>query len=324
MRKYSVVIPVYNRPEEIDELLESLCGQTFTNFEVLLVEDGSTDKCEHLLSKYKDKLDLQYFYKENTGQGFSRNFGFERAKGDYFVVFDSDCLIPSHYFATVEQYLDQHYLDAFGGPDRAHKNFTPLQKAMSYAMTSFFTTGGIRGKKKAVGNFQPRSFNMAVSREVFQKIGGFRLRDMGEDIEWSMRINEAGFKVGLIPGAYVYHKRRTNLKAFFKQIFSFGQTRIRRKEYMPGGIKAVHVLPALFVLAVLLYLVMPFFSIPLFKLGTILLMLYCLALWIDASIQSKSLMVGWLSIATSFIQLMAYGFGFLYELFFGLKNNDQN
>ncbi|MTI32539.1 glycosyltransferase [Xanthovirga aplysinae] len=321
MRKYSVIIPVYNRPDEIDELLESLCHQTYTHFEVLVVEDGSSEKCDHLIPKYEKQLDLQYFYKENTGQGFSRNFGFERAKGDYFVVFDSDCLIPKHYFDTVDKFLDQYPFDAFGGPDRAHKNFTSLQKAMSYAMTSFFTTGGIRGKKKGVGNFQPRSFNMAVSRKVFQKTGGFRLRDMGEDIEWSMRINQAGFKVGLISGAYVYHKRRTNLKAFFKQIFSFGQTRIRRKKYMPGGIKVVHLLPAFFVLALLFYFLMPLLSIPLFKLGTLLLIFYCLAILLDATFQWKSLKIGVLSLVTSFVQLTAYGLGFLYEMFFGLKED---
>jgi glycosyltransferase involved in cell wall biosynthesis len=146
---YSVIVPVYNRPEEIDELLLSLTRQSFHDFEVLIIEDGSENRCEHIVQKYSEKLAVRYYFKENSGQGFSRNFGFERASGDYFVVFDSDCIIPENYFETVHRFLSVTPVDCWGGPDRAHPTFTPIQKAINYSMTSFFTTGGIRGKKKS-------------------------------------------------------------------------------------------------------------------------------------------------------------------------------
>ncbi|RYG08047.1 MAG: glycosyltransferase, partial [Chitinophagaceae bacterium] len=207
---FSIIIPLYNRPQEIDELLATLTQQTYTQFEVLVIEDGSVKDAKEIVASYTDQLDVHYYFKPNEGQGFSRNFGFERAKGDYFVIFDSDCLIPSDYLEIVSNYLFEHQLDAYGGPDAAHESFTPVQKAISYAMTSPFTTGGIRGNKKHIGQFHPRSFNMGVSREVYEKVGGFILTRLGEDIEYSIRIHENGFKIGLIPAAKVYHKRRTS------------------------------------------------------------------------------------------------------------------
>ena len=218
MVKYSVIIPVYNRPDEVDELLESLINQTFTDFEVLIIEDGSVRPCEDVVKKYETRLAVSYYFKPNSGQGFSRNFGFERAKGSYFIVFDSDCLIPTHYFQAVETALVQHGFDAFGGPDRAHESFTDLQKAISYSMTSFFTTGGIRGSKKAIGGFHPRSFNMGISRAVYEKTKGYIITGMGEDIEFSIRVQANGFSTGLIEEAYVFHKRRTSFSQFWKQL----------------------------------------------------------------------------------------------------------
>ena len=216
MRKYSIIIPVYNRPDEIKELLQSLTTQTYQHFEVLVIEDGSSRTCQHIVEQYSGKLDIRYFVKPNSGQGFSRNYGFERATGDYFVIFDSDCLIPDHYFTTVEAHLNKYYLDAYGGPDRAHPGFSPIQKAINYSMTSLFTTGGIRGNKKRVGGaFHPRSFNMGLSRQVYEKVGGFTITRMGEDIIYTISIIEQGFKTGLIAEAYVYHKRRTNFRQFF-------------------------------------------------------------------------------------------------------------
>ena len=219
MRFYSIIIPVYNRPEEIKELLESLTRQTFTNFEVLIIEDGSKDTCEEIVQSFQHRLKIFYYYKENTGQGLSRNYGYAKANGDYFIVFDSDCLIPEHYMESVEARLNTDYQDAFGGPDRAHTAFTPVQKAISYSMTSLFTTGGIRGNKKSVTVFHPRSFNMGISRAVWERTHGYIITRMGEDIEFSIRIMNLGFKVGFIEDAYVYHKRRTNFKQFFKQFF---------------------------------------------------------------------------------------------------------
>ncbi|QSE95909.1 glycosyltransferase [Fulvivirga lutea] len=314
MRFYSVIIPIYNRPQEIDELLESLTKQTYTNFEVLVIEDGSSKKCEHIVQKYADKLDVQYYFKENSGQGFSRNFGFEKAKGNYFIVFDSDCLIPEHYFQAVEDYLTEHKVDAFGGPDKAHASFTPMQKAISYSMTSPFTTGGIRGNKKHYGTFHPRSFNMGISRKVFEKVGGYKITRMGEDLEFSMRIIKAGFKTALIPDAYVYHKRRTSLPQFYKQLHFFGRARINVGRFYEEEVKLFHWFPALFTLG---FISLPFWSAVNIYVSMAAYSVYGLFFLINFSsslAQNKNIHVAVLSIATSFVQLFAYGVGFLTEL----------
>ncbi len=311
--KYSIIIPVYNRPKEIDEILGSLTLQSYTNFEVLVIEDGSTIKCEEIVKSYTDRLDVRYFYKVNSGQGFSRNYGYERARGDYFIVFDSDCLIPPHYFEVVNKRLEKEYLDAFGGPDVAHQSFTPIQKAISYSMTSFLTTGGIRGKKRQLGPYHPRSFNMGISREVFEKTGGYILPRKGEDIEFSIRIIKAGFKTGLIADAFVFHKRRTSFAQFYKQLHFFGTARINIFRYHKSELKLVHFFPAGFTLFVLLmplyYLISPF----LFMVLITLFLVFELLNMIAAAIQNKSLAVGLYSAITSFIQLFAYGMGFLKE-----------
>lgn len=314
MPKYSVIVPVYNRPGELDELLESLTKQTYQNFEVIVVEDGSAFKADHIVARWEKELSLRYFYKENTGQGFSRNFGFEKAEGEFLLVFDSDCLIPPHYFEAVEQYLEKEPLDAWGGPDRAHPGFTPLQKAISYSMTSLFTTGGIRGGKKRLSAFHPRSFNMGISREVWEKTGGYIITRMGEDIEFSIRIIDLGFRTGLIEEAYVYHKRRTSLKQFYKQLHFFGRARINISRFYPEELKAVHAFPAAFVVGILLYLLLPLMSLKLFGLATLLLLFYFLLIFIDSSLQNESIRVGALSMAAAFVQLWAYGIGFWEEL----------
>ena len=314
MPKYSVIVPVYNRPQELDELLGSLNRQTYKDFEIVVVEDGSSLKADHIAEKWSARLPLRYFYKENTGQGFSRNFGFEKAEGDYLVVFDSDCLIPPHYFAAVEAHVQNEPLDAWGGPDKAHPSFTPLQKAISYSMTSLFTTGGIRGRKKRLSAFHPRSFNMGISREVWEKTGGYIITRMGEDIEFSIRIIEAGFQTGLIEEAYVYHKRRTSLKQFYKQLHFFGRARINISRFFPEELKPIHAFPAAFVAGILLYLLLPLFSLELFGLASLLLLCYFLLIFVDSSLQNKSVKVGGLSMATSFVQLWAYGIGFWEEL----------
>ncbi|MEJ0033196.1 MAG: glycosyltransferase [Bacteroidota bacterium] len=218
--RYSVIIPVYNRPGEVDELLSSLCKQTYTDFEVVLVEDGSNITSQSVYEKYSSQLNIQYFFKPNSGPGPSRNFGFTKAKGDYFVVFDSDCVIPPEYFFVVEKHLRHEPLDIWGGPDRGHGDFTLLQQAMAYSMSSILTTGGIRGGKKK--SFQARSFNMGMSRVAYEKTGGFKFDRYAEDIEFSLRADKLGLKVGLISEAFVYHKRRTSLGQFFKQVSNFG------------------------------------------------------------------------------------------------------
>ncbi|NBA85893.1 glycosyltransferase [Emticicia sp. CRIBPO] len=321
MRKYSVIIPVYNRPDEVRELLESLAKQTYRNFEVLIVEDGSKNTCEDVCRSFSGQLELHYFFKENSGQGFSRNYGFERAKGDYFVQLDSDAIIPETYFEAVEQRLNTDYLDAYGGPDAAHESFTPIQKAVNYAMTSVFTTGGIRGKKNNLGGqFHPRSFNFGFSREVWNKVGGYKITRMGEDIEFSIRMIEAGFKVGLIPEAFIYHKRRTSFTQFYKQLFFFGRARINISRFFPKELKIVHLFPLVFTLFVFSIPVQFFVYKPLFFLSVSVFLFYFLVIFLHSTVQNSSLKVGFLSITACFIQLFAYGCGFISE---GLKGKSK-
>lgn len=310
---YSVIVPVYNRPNEIDELLNSLVQQTFKDFEVLIIEDGSDNKCDHIVNLYSDRLNLRYFYKENSGQGFSRNYGFERAKGDYFIVFDSDCIIPKTYFESVNQFLSIHPIDCWGGPDRAHYSFSPIQKAINYSMTSIFTTGGIRGKEYHIGTFHPRSFNMGISREVFEKTGGYRITRMGEDIEFSIRIIKHGFTTALIPDAYVYHKRRTDLKQFFNQLHFFGRARINIHRFYPDELKAIHFMPLFFLIGIPLTITLIPFSLPFFSHLYLVYIFFAIILFIDCFRIEKSLKISLLATIAGFIQLSAYGIGFLKE-----------
>lgn len=313
MRFFTAIIPLYNRPQEIDELLESLTHQTYTHFEVLVIEDGSKNDAKAIVEKYQNVLNIRYFFKENAGQGFARNFGFEQAKGDYFVIFDSDCLIPNHYFQTVNDFLNHSQLDCYGGPDAAHESFTLTQKAISYAMTSPFTTGGIRGNKKHIGQFHPRSFNMGLSREVYEKVGGFKLTRLGEDIEYSIRIHENGFKIGLIPDAIVYHKRRTNLKQFYKQLHFFGRARINIYLHFPKELKIVHFFPALFTLFLCVALLSNGAGWGIAKYANGLLMTYIALLLLHSFSVTRSLRVALLSVCAAFVQLTAYGLGFMQD-----------
>lgn len=310
---FSIIIPLYNRPQEIDELLHTLTQQTYLQFEVIVIEDGSTLDAKEIVDSYADRLDIHYYFKENGGQGFARNFGFERAKGDYFVVFDSDCLIPIDYLEIVKNYLLEHQLDAYGGPDGAHPSFTPVQKAISYSMTSPFTTGGIRGNKKHIGQFHPRSFNMGISREVWERTGGFILTRLGEDIEFSIRIQSMGFKIGLIPDAIVFHKRRTDLRQFYKQLHFFGRARINIYKHFPSELKIVHFFPAIFTLFLIVSLILNVFFHPLAEFCNTLIALFILLIFFHSWKVNKSAKVAFLSIAASFVQLIAYGLGFMQD-----------
>ncbi|NRF41903.1 glycosyltransferase family 2 protein [Pedobacter foliorum] len=310
---FSIIIPLYNRPQEIDELLTTLTKQTYTQFEVLVIEDGSVNDAKAIVDKYANTLDVKYFFKPNEGQGFSRNYGFERAKGDYFVVFDSDCLIPEDYLEIVKDYLYEHKLDAYGGPDAAHQSFTPVQKAISYAMTSPFTTGGIRGNKKHIGQFHPRSFNMGVSREVWEKVGGFILTRLGEDIEYSIRIHEHGFKIGLIPAARVFHKRRTSFSQFYKQLHFFGRARINIYKHFPSELKLIHFFPAAFTCGVIFTVLINIFYWPLAFICNFVMLVYFMLIFFHSWQVNKSLKVAFLSIIAAFIQLTAYGLGFIQD-----------
>lgn len=312
---YSIIIPLYNRPQEIEELLETLTHQTYQNFEIIVIEDGSTLDSKRIVNQYVNKLNLKYFFKENSGQGFSRNYGFEKANGDYFIIFDSDCLIPKDYLMNVNSALNGDYLDAFGGPDAAHSSFTNVQQAISYSMTSLFTTGGIRGNKKHLGQFHPRSFNMGISKEVFQKLGGFAITRMGEDIEYSIRIHRAGFRIGLIANAVVFHKRRTNFVQFFKQLHFFGRARINIYTFYPNELKLVHFFPAIFTIFLSVLIVNNIFGTFLACIGNLFLGIYLLLIFCDAWLKNKSFYVAFLSIFASIIQLSAYGIGFMQEFF---------
>ncbi len=308
MLKFSLIIPVYNRPGEVEELLQSLSVQTEKDFEVILVEDGSTQSSVNVVESYAERLDIKYFFKANSGPGPSRNFGCEEASGDYMIFLDSDCLIPPDYCRIVKERLEGDYTDAFGGPDRAHPDFTNLQKAINFSMTSFLTTGGIRGGNETLGKFHPRSFNMGFSREVYEVTGGFSTMRFGEDVDLSLRILESGFKTSLIKDAYVYHKRRTNLRQFFKQVYNSGIARINLYKRHPGSMKLVHFAPALFILGTLLLLSAGIFISPLFFAP---LAVHIMMLFLTAAFQNRSLSIGLLAILTSYTQLLGYGAGFL-------------
>lgn len=309
MPRFSVIIPVYNRIGEVSDLLESLLVQTSGDFETIIVEDGSTEPCREVVEDAAARgLDVKYYYKGNEGRSIARNYGLERATGDYFVFFDSDCVIPPDYFRTLAAELDRRKdLDCFGGPDAAHESFTPTQKAINYSMTSFLTTGGIRGGKIKLEKFVPRTFNMGFSRRVYERVGGFR-EMFSEDIDMSTRIRKAGFNIGLIRETPVWHKRRVDLKKFFRQVYVFGMSRITLKLLYPDSLKAVHLLPAAFVVGSLALILLGVFVSPwwLLPLG-----LYFLAVFIGAIITTRDLHVSALALPAAVIQLGGYGCGFI-------------
>lgn len=305
MIKYSVIVPVYNRPQEMKELLDSLEPQNREDLELVIVEDGSTEKCDELLSGYS--LHINYYFKPNSGPGDSRNFGMEKAKGEYLLFFDSDCLIPGDYFEQLDQAIAQYQPDAFGGPDAAHDSFSDTQRAINYAMTSFFTTGGIRGGKKQLDKYQPRSFNMGIRREVYEQVGGFSDVHPGEDPDLSFRIMNAGFKVMLIPEAYVYHKRRIDFSKFVKQVYKFGVVRVMLNRWYPDTKKLVYFLPSLFLIGTVGLILLGAVFTPYIWL---LLVLYSMMLFVD-SLRSNGLKVALMSVPAAWIQLLGYGFGFL-------------
>lgn len=306
--KFSIIIPVYNRPDEVADLLESLEKQTVRNFEVVITEDGSTVPCLPQVEEARSHgLDVKYFAKPNEGRSIARNNSMEHATGDYFVFFDSDCVIPPTYFETLGKALAAQPLDCFGGPDAAHDTFTTTQKAINFAMTSFLTTGGIRGGKVRMEKFVPRTFNMGFSRRVWEDVGGFR-EMFSEDIDMSTRIRGKGFSIGLLRQVPVWHKRRGNLRKFFRQVYVFGMSRITLHLLYPGSLKGVHTLPALFVLGCVALVLLAIFCSPwwLLPLG-----LWTAAIFLSAFAQSRSLAVACKAVPASFIQLWGYGLGFL-------------
>ena len=306
---FSIIVPVYNRPNEIDALLESLTKQHFSDdFEVLIIEDGSEIAAENIVKKYQSQLNVHYFFKENSGAGPSRNYGMQRATGNYFIILDSDVLLPKTYLAEVQKGLVHRFTDAFGGPDAAHESFTSLQKAINYSMTAVLTTGGIRGKKQAIGTFQPRSFNLGISKTAFEKTQGFSTMKNGEDIDLTFRLWQNGFETQLLANAFVYHKRRSILSQFFKQTFGFGTARPLLNKKYPKTAKITYWFPTVFIIGFDVSLLLLIFGIPQL---IILYGVYFVLLFIDAFIQYKSISVAFLSGITSLTQFLGYGLGFL-------------
>lgn len=311
--EFSIIIPVYNRPQEIDELLNSITGQTFDrDFEIVIVEDGSFQNCDEIVEGYKDVLNITYFLKQNTGAGQSRNFGMRHAKGNYFIILDSDVLLPKDYLEDLYNALDVNYTDAFGGADAAHNSFTNLQKAINYSMTSLFTTGGIRGKKKSVGKFQPRSFNMGISKNAFEKTMGFSEMRYGEDIDLTFRLWKNDFDTQFIEKSFVYHKRRTSIMQFYSQTFNFGTARPILNRMYPSSAKLTYWFPTVFIIGFDVAIILFLFSIKQFMIP---FGIYFMLIFIDSLLQNRNIKVAFLSIITSYIQFLGYGLGFLKSIF---------
>ena len=311
---FSIIIPVYNRPNEIDELLESLTKQDFSeDFEVLIIEDGSTIKSDVIVEKYKSKLNIKYFFKENTGAGASRNFGMQQASGNYFIILDSDVIVPKHYLSEVKQTLQRNFTAAFGGPDAAHSSFTPIQKAINYSMTAVLTTGGIRGKKEAIGKFQLRSFNLGLSKKAFSVTNGFSKMKNGEDIDLTFRLWKAGFETQLIKKAFVYHKRRSSIRQFYKQTFGFGTARPLLNRKYPATAKLTYWFPSLFIMGLDSSIILAIFD---YHQLLYFYTFYFLLIFLDSLFQNKNLRVAFLSMITSLTQFFGYGLGFLKSYFF--------
>ena len=321
--KYSIIVPVFNRPDEVGELLDSLSRQTVKDFEVVIVEDGSQRPCKDVCDGFTGKLDIKYFMKENSGPGQSRNYGAEHASGDYLIILDSDVVLPETYLQAVSDELSQEETDAFGGPDRSHPSFTDTQKAISYSMTAFLTTGGIRGGKKKLDKFYPRSFNMGIRRDAYQTLGGFSRMRFGEDIDLSIRIFKSGYRCRLFPGAWVWHKRRTDFGKFFRQVYNSGIARVNLYKKYPESLKLVHLLPTVFTVGVsvlvIIAIALSLFmasggngnSLLITSLPLVPIIFYALILFLDSAVRNKSIKIGGLSVAAAFIQLMGYGFGFI-------------
>jgi glycosyltransferase involved in cell wall biosynthesis len=306
---FSLIIPVFNRPDEVDELLESLSQLDYKeDFEVVIVEDGSSIRCDDVVRKYAGKLLLSYTFKENSGPGDSRNYGMQKAKGDYFIIFDSDCIIPKNYLTEVDKALKENFVDCYGGPDKALDSFSDIQKAINFAMTSFLTTGGIRGGSEKIDKFQPRSFNMGLSRKAFEASKGFGNIHPGEDPDLSIRLWNLGFETKLFPDAFVYHKRRIDWKKFSVQVNKFGKARPILNSWYPQYNKLTFFFPSVFIIGFVFAVILLVFN---YDLMLQLYFVYFLVLFLVSTYQNKSFKIGFLSIKAVWKQFFGYGTGFL-------------
>lgn len=306
---FSLIIPIYNRPEEIKELLESLLLSSYKKeYEIVIIEDGSKIDCKEVVAQYADKFLISYYFKENSGPGDSRNYGMKVAKGDYFIILDSDCLIPANYLSEVEKELEANYVDCFGGSDAAHESFSKIQKAINFTMTSFLTTGGIRGGSEKIGKFQPRSFNMGISKKAFEESKGFGNIHPGEDPDLSIRLWKLGYKTRLFPNAFVYHKRRIDWDKFSIQVNKFGKARPILDSWYPEYSKITFWFPSLFIIGLFFSVILLIFG---YKLPIFLYTFYYLMILVFSTIQNKSLEIGLLSLIAVNRQFFGYGLGYL-------------
>lgn len=311
MYSFSIITPVYKRHQEISELLQSISLQDYKNFEVIIVDNSPDDSLSSIILPYQRHIKLSYRFHKGLGVSESRNLGVKYATGDYVVFIDSDCILPPSYLNTVNDFLEVNPVDAYGGPDRAHESFTPMQKAVSYAMTSFFTTGGIRGRKQHIGSYHPRSFNMGLRRDLFNEIRGFRGMKVSEDIDLSLRIYKAGKKIALIGEAFVYHKRRATFDKFFRQVYAFGYGRYSLGKLHGEAVKPVHMMPSAFVIFLAAGLPALAFSPVLFRIWAFLLLAYSLLVLTDSTIRNRNVKAGFLSVAATMVMLTGYGLGML-------------
>ncbi|MDU8887303.1 glycosyltransferase [Yeosuana sp. MJ-SS3] len=321
VQDFSFIIPVYNRPEEVKELLESFVNlNTNKTFEIVIIEDGSPLPSKQVIDSFTDKLNISYYIKNNTGPGDSRNFGMQRAKGNYFIILDSDCVLPKEYLNNVISSLNAEFTDCFGGPDAADNSFTNLQKAINFAMTSFISTGGIRGKSQSINEFQPRSFNMGISKTAFEASKGFGRIHPGEDPDLSIRLKKLGFNTKLISEALVFHKRRISWSKFYNQVYKFGLARGILNKWHPKTKKITYWFPSLFILMFVASLICYFLN---FKWLLIGFTIYFTMAFIISLISNKNIIVAMLSVFAIGIQFYGYGYGFLKSTFFiDLLNKD--
>lgn len=312
---FSIVVPTFGRPDEVTELLESLVNQQYKEFEVILADGSSDNTVKQIADKYITRLILKHLHRPGLGISESRNLGVKNARGEIIVFFDSDCIIPPQYLEIVKTSLLAFPLDAYGGPDKADHSFNNTQKAISYAMTSLFTTGGIRGKKKHVGQYQPRSFNMGIRKDVFNALGGYSGLKVSEDIDLSIRLVKSGYRSGLLDDAYVFHKRRSTFYKFFRQVLSFGSGRIDLQLRHGDALKLVHLLPSLFTTYFFGGIIFSLFSKCFFWFWLSSLLTYSVAVLIDSSVQNRSLKVGFMSVYAAFVMLIGYGLGMIKAVF---------
>ncbi len=312
----SVITPSYNRASELEHLMRSISAQSIDHnlFELIISDDGSTDDTEALINSWQEKasFSIKYISQENKGPGAARNHGLEKSIGELILFIDSDCEAHPKWIETIVDEYHKSEFDACGGPDGGKKDFTLLQKAIDYSMTSFFTTGGMRGhSEKMISKFYPRTHNMGVKRDKYEAVGGFGNLRHGQDIEFSHRIRTSGGKIRFIKNALVYHRRRTSLRQFIKQVFNWGVARINLGKIDTAMLEPVHFLPSLSIL-LSLFIILIIYQLDwgiseIFLLFFSPLSIICLL----GALNKKDLRVFPILLLVIPIQIFGYGLGFL-------------